>query len=209
MQNYPQMQTPMQTYTVPPKIVYNNQGNVPAANQTTQNLPQTTPSVPMAHIPLEQDVLSLSTKPDSNISLNTTQNKAASPVNAELNAQMPAPDLKNNNQNLPQTEENNVKETPLPSLNIGVVDAPNNGSKTPVIDDINARAQELEAMDNINPSNPTLNNQNNSPVPQTLGKKPLSAGKLSAYLSLGSLGLILAMIVPKGISKIIKLIKHK
>ncbi len=209
MQNYPQMQAPTQIYTVPPKIVYNNQGNIPAANQTAQNTSQAAPSVPMAHIPLEQDVLSLSTKPDFNISLNETQNKAISPVNAELNAQMPAPDIKNDIQNTPQEADNGAKETPLPSLNIGVVDAPNNGSRTPVIDDINARAQELEAMDNINPSNPELNNQNNSPVPQALGKKPLSAGKLSAYLSLGSLGLILAMIIPKGISKIAKLIKHK
>lgn len=191
MQNYPQMQPPIQAYTVPPKIVY-NQGGAPApAPAPTTQMQNPNPPQPLAHIPMQQDVLTLSTKPSN-------------PVTPELNAQMPAPDI----QNPPATQdaaEEKTEEKVLPSLNVGVVDAPNNGLMTPITDDINSRAQELQET---GPYIPELK-QEGSIVPHTLGKKALSAGKISAYLSLGSLGLILAMLIPKGISKIAKLIKHK
>ena len=75
---------------------------------------------------------------------------------------------------------------------------------TPITDNLNSRAQDIEKV-----YLPETKKSASSPIPQVLGKKPLNAGKLSAYLMLGSLGLTFLMIVPKGISKIIKLIKHK
>ncbi len=204
----------------------------PAGYATKPQTPQT-----LSHIPYQPDVLSLSTKPSqyqAQNALNTpqspvakinTQNSAAplqnTITNAEQNtaagssleAQMPAPNIQTNQTeetlNTPEplqtenAEEN--KETPLPSLNVGVVDAPNNASLTPITDDINSRAGEIEQTRLPD----KIQNNNSLQAPSSLGKKPINAGKLSAGLMFGSLGLVILMLVPKGISKFVKLIKHK
>lgn len=188
--------------------------------QTPQYYQNQTPQgAPLSNIPYQPDVLSLSTKPDyqtlNNIppqpqtqqaqilqSLQPVQNTTQSSMpDSSMQAQMPAPNIQNT-QPVPQDTAQN-EEKALPSLNIGVVDAPNNASLTPITDDLNARAAEIEQT-----YLPEIKN-NNSPPPAPLGKKPLNAGKLSAGLMFGSLGVAALMLIPKGISKIAKLIKHK
>ncbi len=178
--------------------------------QTAQNTAATKPAA-LSHIPYQQDVLSLSTKPSSgdvqNI-LNPPQEN--NQTNSSLQAQMPAPDIQTpeiNTETQGEIQNSDIsdknQEKPLPSLNVGVVDAPNNASLTPITDNLNSRAAEIEQT-----VLPEIQKNNNSPVPTSLGKKPLNAGKLSAGLMFGSLGVIAAMLIPKGISKISKLIKH-
>ena len=212
-----------QMYTVPPKIVY-NQNLTSSPNSSMQ-------VAPLSNIPIQQDALSLTTEysKDKEINLHDpAKNMTQQPLNAapshnssnnpnitdsSLNAQMPAPNIKTE-QAIQQTStlagneavnaEENAQEKILPSLNVGVVDAPNNASLTPITDDLNSRAQDIERTYIPNPAKST-----SSLVPQALGKKPLNAGKMSAYLMFGSLGIASLMVIPKGISKIIKLIKHK
>lgn len=170
----------------------------------------------LSNIPYQPDTLSLSTKPEYQIQNNippqpqmpqNLQNTTQNPMpNSSLQAQMPAPNIQNT-QTAPQDTQN--EETPLPSLNVGVVDAPNNASLTPITDDLNSRAAEMEQTYLPEQTYFSETKNNNSPVPASLGKKPLNAGKLSAGLMFGSLGIIALMLIPKGISKITKLIKHK
>lgn len=200
-----------QMYAVPPKNVY-IEGITPSKTQT----PQIPEAAPLSNIPIQPDVLSLNTQysKDKEINLqDPAKNMQQSPVDTSLNAQMPAPNIKTEQtaqQTTVQTEndtaqtDDSSKEKILPSLNIGVVDAPNNVSLTPITDDLNSRAQDIERTYLPNAVKPA-----SSPAPQTLGKKPFSAGKMSAYLMFGSLGIASFMIIPKGISKIAKLIKHK
>jgi len=140
------------------------------------------------------------------------QNPLQTPVQTSAQAQMPAPSLQTDTVDIsaktPKNTTEEPVEKPLPSLNIGVVDAPNNASKTPITDDLNSRAGEIEKAPIAQMPEQTRNTAP-SLVPSSLGKKPLSAGKLSAYLMFGSLGITALMIIPKGISKIVKLIKHK
>ena len=211
-----------QMYTVPPKIIY-NQGAAPSQVQAQQ----TPKNAPLSNIPVQPDVLSLTTQYSRNKDINLqnpAKNMAQQPLtgslenslntnttiaDSSLNAQMPTPNIKTEQtpiqiENEAAQQEETVEEKILPSLNIGVVNAPNNASLTPITDDLNSRAQDIEKV-----YLPETKKSASSPIPQVLGKKPLNAGKLSAYLMLGSLGLTFLMIVPKGISKIIKLIKHK
>ncbi len=205
--------TPYQVPQNPQPAQYQPAAQYQQTPQYTQNQASA-----LSNIPYQPDVLSLSTKPEyqtqNNIppqpqtpqglpSMQAMQNPMP---DSSMQAQMPAPNIQNT-QSSPQNAQN--EEKPLPSLNIGVVDAPNNASLTPITDDINSRAAEMEQMYLPEQTYLPAAKNNNSPVPVSLGKKPLNAGKLSAGLMFGSLGIAALMLIPKGISKIAKLIKHK
>ncbi len=166
-QNYYLPQTPgIVNYVTPPA-------------QNMQNAPQGQPQA-LSHIPYEVNPLNM----------NSGYNPAAMPqygMNSGMNAQMPAPDMQNaQGQGAAMNAQAPIEQ---PFLDVGVVNAPENFSKTPIIDDLNRRGQETPR----------------ETPPKLRGKKTLTAGNISAALSLGSLGIILTM----GLCKILKFIKHK
>lgn len=161
-QNYPQ------NYYLPQTPGIINYLNPPAPNvQNTVQNPQPQTTNALSSIPYEQNPLNM---------------------NTEMNAQMPAPNVQQG-QNGQQINAVNNEQQTQPYMDIGVVDAPQNFSKTPIIDDLNRRGQETPK----------------ETPPKLRGKKTLTSGNISAILSMGSLGIILTM----ALCKIVKLIKHK
>lgn len=184
-QQYPQAPG-IVNYVMPP-TQYMPQGQNPQSglNSAAQNAYQTqtqyaTQGQPQAlsHIPYEQNPLNM----DSGF------NPAGNPqnlANSGMNAQMPAPDMQGG-QGTAMNAQGPVKQ---PFLDVGVVNAPENFSKTPIIDDLNRRGQSTER----------------ETPPKLRGKKTFTLGNVSAALSMGSLGIILTM----ALCKALKLIKHK
>lgn len=131
----------------------------------------------------------------------TLKNALHAPFDSSLNAQMPAPEIKNgkgpvqNGQSDATLENNNQNKNykELPHLNVGVVDGPSKHSKTPVTDSLNRKAAEKPK----------------TKLPAATNKKSFTAGSLSNLCALGAFGIVTALFAPKGISKILKLIKHK
>ena len=87
--------------------------------------------------------------------------------------------------------------------NLGVLEGPNNYSKTPITDTINKQKEETPRT-----KLPKKVKEKNKPVGSPTGKK-LTSGQISALCSMGSLAITLTILIPKGISKIKKIIKHK
>ncbi len=125
----------------------------------------------LSHIPYEQNPLNM----------NNIQNNG-------MNAQMPAPNVQQGQGGQQMNAMNNQPQE-QPFMDIGVVNAPENFSKTPIIDELNRRGQTMEK----------------ETPPKLRGKKTFTTGNVSAALSMGSLGIILTM----ALCKIVKLIKHK
>ena len=66
-------------------------------------------------------------------------------------------------------------------------------SKTPVTDSLNKKAAQTPR----------------TKLPAATNKKSFNAGSLSNLCALGAFGIVSVLFLPKGISKILKLIKHK
>ena len=175
-QNYPQEnyaypQTPgIVNYVTPP---VQNQLNATAAQNSypsaypgmqAPSAPQGQPQA-LSNIPVEQNPLNM---------------------NSGMNAQMPAP-------NMQDGQSSGAMNAQAPAdnqgLNLGVVDAPENFSKTPVMDELNRRGQSSQKAS----------------VPNLRNKKTFTLGNVSAACTAGSLLIILTM----ALTKIVKLIKHK
>lgn len=179
-QNYYLPQAPgIINYVTPPVSQPQSGINMPAAQ--TQHPQQTqyaqNPQA-LSHIPYEQNPLTM----DSG--LNGSQNN----MQNAMSAQMPAPNVQGGEQGQQMNALNNQPQA-QPFMDIGVVNAPENFSKTPIIDDLNRRGQSMERE-----SAPKLRN-----------KKTFTLGNVSAACAMGSLGIILTM----ALCKILKLIKHK
>lgn len=168
-QNYPQggyayPQTPgIVNYVTPP---VQNQLNTAAAQNSYPSAYQTPQAQQaLSHIPVEQNPLN---------------------INSGMNAQMPAPNVQDG-----QISDAMNAQAPAnnPGLNLGVVDAPENFSKTPVMDELNRRGQSTERAS----------------VPNLRSKKTFTLGNVSAACTAGSLLIILTM----ALAKVFKLIKHK
>jgi len=173
-QNMQQMQNPLNSAAA--------QNAYPNAYQTQYNNPQYAPlGQPQAlpNIPYEQNPLNM------NSGFNP-QGIPQNPVNNGMNAQMPAPNIQQGQQNTMNAQAPYEKQ---PYIDIGVVNAPENSSKTPIIDDLNRRGQMIER----------------ETPPKLRGKKTFTAGNISAACAIGSLGIILTM----ALVKVVKLIKHK
>ncbi len=143
---------------------------------------------------------------NSNIQIDETlKNALHAPFDSSLNAQMPAPEIKNDKNSMQNNGQNNETNSTLennkqdknykelPHLNVGVVDGPSKHSKTPVTDSLNRKSIEKPK----------------TKLPAATNKKSFTAGSLSNLCALGAFSIVSILFVPKGISKILKLIKHK
>ncbi len=199
VQPQPQAQTYTQTYTQNPMPAQYQ----PQTQQTGQSYPQNyylpqTPGIvnyvtPPQNIPSPQgQPQALSNIPYEQNPLNMNTGFSPAPgtqngLNGAMNVQMPAPAIQNGQgQGSAMNAQAPVEQ---PFMDIGVVDAPENFSKTPILDDLNRRGQTTER----------------ETPPKLRGKKTFTLGNVSAACSVGALGIILTM----GLCKILKLIKHK
>ncbi len=118
-------------------------------------------------------------------------------------------DVDGQNTSVEESSDNNLNNTAKTASNqnskpnLGVLEGPDNYSKTPITDSINKKKEETPRT-----KLPKKTKEKNKPKASPSGKK-LTIGQISALCSTGSLAIVLTLLIPKGISKIGKIIKHK